>query len=390
MPGFELIGTEEKEELLKIFDESNGVMFAHGFDALRKGHFRVREFEGQFAQKMHGKYAQAVSSGTTALVAAMKALGVKAGDEVITQSFTFVATVEAILFLGATPILTEIDDTYNMDPDDLKSKINKRTKLIVPVHMAGVPARMDEIMSIAQQHNLYVLEDNAQGIGASYKGKPLGSIGDIGTFSLDFGKTITTGEGGIILTNNQELYQFVREFHDHGHEYNPSVGRADDTRKTWGLNFRMSELNAAVGIAQLRKVDFIVSQSQKNKNIIQNNLSDIPGISFRTVPDGAIESGDALYFSFDNKERVNKVLIKLKEMGIGTKNIPDALKWHFASEWEHIFNDHPTYKETYKNAWPKSKDLLSRTIALPVMVKWTEQQLNDFISKVKTAILSAT
>jgi 8-amino-3,8-dideoxy-alpha-D-manno-octulosonate transaminase len=387
MPGFEVIDEKERQAVDRIFTHGNGILFAHGFDALREK-FYVREFETSFAKRMGAHYALAVSSGSAALVVALKALGIKPGDEVITQSFTFVATVEAILMLGATPVITEVDDTYNMDPKDLATKISPKTKAIIPVHMAGVPARMDEICQIARESNIFVLEDTAQGIGGTVNGKMCGTIGDIGIYSLDFGKTITCGEGGVVVTNNKALYQRCLEFHDHGHEYNPAVGRAEDTRSTWGLNFRMNEMSAAVASVQLSKLDSIISKAQKVKTHIQSALLEMDSeIVFRSLPANSQENYDSIVFSLPTIEKTQVILANLKEHGIGTKNVPDALRWHFAGHWEHMFENQPLYEDCYETAWPNSEQLLSRSIALPVMVSWDEEQLDDYIGKLKQCFL---
>ena len=387
MPGFEVIGNEEREALNEIFDADRGILFAHGFEALRNNNFRVRDFEKAFAHRLGAAHAQAVSSGSTALYVALKSLGVGPGDEVITQSFTFVATVEAILMAGATPVITEIDETFNMSPDDLERKVTDCTKVIIPVHMAGVPAAMRPILAIAKKHNVKVLEDTAQGIGAKYDGRYLGTLGDAGCFSLDFGKTITSGEGGMVLTNDESLFRESLAFHDHGHEYNPHVGRADDTRHSWGFNFRMTEMQAAVGLAQLKKLDRIIDRSRANKTRIEQAIfAGVPDVRFRTVPEGGEENYDSIYLIFESPERTKRALANLKASGLGTKNVPDALKWHFAGAWEHMFSDVPAYRDNFATAWPESTRLLERSIALPVMVNWDDTFLSQHIKKLVPAL----
>ncbi|MDI6732077.1 MAG: DegT/DnrJ/EryC1/StrS family aminotransferase, partial [Candidatus Margulisbacteria bacterium] len=279
MPGFELIGEEEKQAVIEVFDKG-GVLYRYGLNAKRQDIFRVDEFEKKIAEKVGVKHALCVCNGTAALKLALFALGVRDGDEVITQSFTFIATVEAILELGAVPVITEIDASLNMDPVDLEKKITPKTKVIIPVHMAGVPAKMDEIMLIAKKHNLKVLEDSCQALGGSYKGKPLGTIGDAGAYSLDVGKIITTGEGGVLVTNDVDIYQKAREYSDHGHECNPSVPRGEDTRTIWGFNYKVTELHGAVGMAQLKKLDHILKKQRDNKGKIKLGIKDIKGIEF--------------------------------------------------------------------------------------------------------------
>ena len=187
---------------------------------------------------MKSKNSLAVSSGTAALRVALAALNIKNGDEVITQSFTFVATVEAIIEARATPICTEIDKTLNMDPSDLLEKINKKTKAVIVVHMLGTPCRIKEIKKICDSKKIPLIEDTAWGIGAKVDNRFLGTWGDIGTFSFDFAKTLTTGEGGMLLFKNKELLKKASAWHDHGHENNPQVPRWEDTRSSSGFNFR--------------------------------------------------------------------------------------------------------------------------------------------------------
>ena len=213
MPGWELIGKEEQKEINDIFHDSNGVLFAHGFNERRKNIFRVRNFEAEINKYFKVKHSLATTSGTMAQYIAMKAMGIGVGDEVITQSFTFVATIETIISLGATPIKTDIDETFNMDPIDLENKISNKTKLIIPVHMLGNQCLMDEINNIGKKYKIPVMEDACEGLGGTYKGKLLGTVSEVGIFSLDFGKTITTGEGGLILTNNKSLEKICRKFH---------------------------------------------------------------------------------------------------------------------------------------------------------------------------------
>ncbi|RJR34762.1 MAG: aminotransferase class I/II-fold pyridoxal phosphate-dependent enzyme, partial [Desulfobacteraceae bacterium] len=219
MPGFEIIGEEEKQEILDVL--SRKVLFRYEFHDQRKGIYKVKEFEREFARYCGAKYALAVSSGTAALRVALAALGVGPGDEVITQGFTFVATWESVLDAGAVPVFTEVDDTFCMDPGDLEKKITSRTRAILPVHMCGGQARIQEIVKIAAKHSIPVLEDTAQSCGGRLNGKGLGTFGKAGAFSFDAVKTLTTGEGGMIVTDDEALYMRASEYHDHGHLHDP-------------------------------------------------------------------------------------------------------------------------------------------------------------------------
>ena len=383
MPGVELIGEEERQAVIDIFNKG-GVLYRYGLDDKRQHIFRVDEFEKKLAEKVRAKYALCVCNGTAALKISLLALGVKAGDEVITQSFTFIATVEAILELGAVPVMTEVDKSLNMDPEDLKKKITKKTKAIIPVHMAGVAAKMDEIMAIAKKHKISVLEDSAQAFGGTYQGKHLGTIGQVGIYSTDIGKTITTGEGGIVVTNDKNIYLKTREYSDHGHEQNPKVPRGEDTRSTWGFNYKVTELHGAIGMAQLKKLDFILESQRQNKNRIKRGISDIKNIEFREVHNPQGDVSDTLIFFTESRGKASVFAKKLVEKGLGTKNLPDAINWHYAGTWTHIFDDYPEYKgKDLEKAWPQSTDYLRRAIALPIMVKMDDQRIDFIIQTVR-------
>lgn len=384
MPGWELIGKEEKEAVNEIFDKSNGVLYRYGLNQRRNNIFRVNNFEKELAKKLGVKYCLFVCNGTAALKIALIAMGVRPGDEVITQSFTFVATVEAILELGAKPVITEVDKSLNMDPTDLKKKITKKTKVIIPVHMAGVGARMDSIMQIAKEKNIYVLEDSCQALGARYKGKFLGTIGDAGAYSLDIGKIITAGEGGVMVTNDKNIYLKAKEYSDHGHKDKPNVPRGEDTHLSWGFNYKVTELQGAVALAQLRKIDVILSFQKKNKKIIKKGLLDIDGIEFRELPDAEGDASDTLIFFAKNGRKALDFARKFKEKGFGTKNLPDALNWHFACNWQHIFYKFDEYKgKDLKEAWKQSNNLVQRAIAIPIMVNMGQKQIENIIKAVK-------
>lgn len=369
MPGFELIGREEKDLIGEIFDQSNGVLFAHGFVSLRNGRYRVREFEKAFAAKLGAGHAQAVTSGTIAQYVAMLAMGVQPGDEVITQSFTFVATVEAIIAIGAIPVIVDIDDTYNMDPTAMEQAITPKTRLIVPVHMLGNPSDMDRIQTIARQHGIPVLEDACEALGATYHGKQAGTLAEAGVYSLDFAKTITTGEGGMIVTNDPAIHKYCREFHDHGHESNPTVPRGRDTRTIPGLNFRMTEMQAAVGLAQVQKLDQIVAINRRNKGALKQVLRQSDRIQFRRITDEAGDLADTLIFNFESKALCDAFLKQYLAAGLITKNVPDAIDWHFAGTWNHMFHSVPAYRDTWRTAWARSAELLDRSVAVPIFVK---------------------
>lgn len=380
MPGAELIEKEELDEIKDVFDKG-GVLYRYGLPEARS---KVRQFEKEFQRKLNVKYAHAVTNGTSALLAALRALDIKPGDEVITQSFTFIATVEAIIERGAIPVITEVNKTLNMDPGDLESKITTATKAIIPVHMAGAPAQMDEIMSIARKHDILVLEDAAQAVGGTYRGKHLGTIGDIGIFSFDYGKPLTTGEGGMIVTNDESLFLTARAYSDHGHEQNPNLPRGRDTRQISGLNFRMMELEGAIGLAQLRKLDYIVKRLRENNKKVKEGIEDLPKIEFREIPDPEGEVGDSLIFFLENRRAAEKFAELFREKGYNTKNLPDAIDWHFSGTWDHIFRNYSRYKgKDLEKFWKTSADLLRRAIAVPILVKMNDDEINRLTDAIR-------
>ena len=381
MPGFEVFGKEEQQAINELFEKNGGILFAHAFDSIRNGIYRVREFETAFAKRMGTQYAQAVSSGTAALKVGLKALGVKRGDEVITQSFTFVATVEAILEAGATPIVVDVDETLNICPKSLEAAISDKTKAIIPVHMMGAAANMDAVMEIAQRHNLKVFEDTAQACGGTYKGRTLGTIGHIGAFSTDAGKTLMTGEGGMVVTADENLFIRARSYHDHGHEYNSSKGRDEEGALLPGFNFRMTELQGAIGLVQLSKLDMILEKQRQNKKLLKNALRDCP-FQFRKICDANGDIGDALVFFLDTVDQTNRFVEKIKEAGLGTKNLPDAIRWHFAKYWEHLFLANGSKESNWNSRWTSSAALLERAVALPIMVKTSEDDIYKTAEKI--------
>lgn len=378
MPGYELVGSEELKNIAEIFETSNGVLFPHGFDGLRNGRYRVREFERAFSDKIGVGYTQAVTSGTVAQLVAMLSMGIKAGDEVITQAFTFVATVESILAIGAVPVIVDIDDTYNMDPKELERAITPKTKLVVPVHMLGNPASMNEILAIAEKYNIPVLEDSCEALGAQYNNKYVGTLGKVGIFSLDFAKTITSGEGGLVITNDALIYKYAKEYHDHGHESNPAFPRGRDTRTIVGMNYRMTEMQAAVVSAQLYKLDYIVKQNRKNKAYLKASINS-DKITYRRITDEAGDLADTLIFNFKDRMQTQAFLEKYNQAGYGTKNIPDAIDWHFSGTWNHMFHNVSAYKDTWQTQWARSAELLLRSIAIPIYVKTSEQELQQHV-----------
>ncbi|MCK9294867.1 MAG: DegT/DnrJ/EryC1/StrS family aminotransferase [Desulfobulbaceae bacterium] len=397
MPGFEVFGEEEKKEILEVLD--TGVLFRYEFPEQRRGVYKVRTFEENFARYCGVGHAQAVTSGTSALKVALTALGVGPGDEVITQCFTFVATWEAIFDVGAVPVFAEIDDTLNMDPADLEKKITSRTRCIIPVHMLGAQARIREIKAVADKHHIPVLEDTAQAAGGSLDGKRLGSFGACGTFSFDSVKTMTTGEGGMIITDDEQLWRSMSEYHDHGHDHVPNPGtRGGEGRNFIGFNFRMMELQGAIGIAQLAKLDGMISSQKKNKAALKQAIAQIKGVTFRTILDEQGDSATFIGFFLPDAEKARAVNKVLAAGGAGAIAF-GSNTWHFYPKWEHLLAGSTLAKSGWpfsgpdgkrrviydKDALPASAALMDRLLVYQVPVKLSEQRLAQMVAALDKA-----
>lgn len=375
MPGFEVIDEKEKKAISRIFDEGK-VFFAHGFDKKRK-HYHVREFEQKLKAVFSPKMADVlcVSSGTAAIKVALKALGVGKGDEVITQSFNFIATVEAIVDTGANVVFTDIDDTLNMCPKNLQTLISKKTKAIIPVHMLGVPADMILINRIGKRNRIPVVEDACEAIGAKVAGKYVGGLSDFGVFSFDFGKMITTGEGGALFSKKKSDGKNARMYHDHGHKNIPSLPRGLDHAGLIGFNYRMTEISGAFGKVQLKKFPSILRGSKKRYHTLEKCITH-KEIKFRRVNSGSEPNYDTFVISTENKKLRNKVISLLNKAGFGTKNLPDAFNWHCAYFWEHI-------DKNIRNKEVKScHDRLRKCVAIPILVSRSIKDYKNIASDI--------
>jgi len=395
MAGAEMIGQEEINEVLEVL--KTGVLFRYNFETERKGIFKVREFEEAFARYLGSRYALGVTSGTAALKVALKAMDVGPGDEVIVPAFTFLATYEAVMEVGAVPIMADIDTSLGLDPDDIPRRLTPHTKAIIPVHMCGAPARIDRIMEVAKKHHLLVLEDTAQACGASFHGKKLGTFGDMGAFSFDYVKTLTTGEGGMVTTNDETLALRAEWYHDHGHDHK-ATNRALDGRSILGFNYRMNELQGALGLAQLKKLETIIATQRTNKERIKEALKTIKGIAFRDIPDPDGDTATFLAFNLPTEDDAKKFQQALKIQGVDTVRYKDNL-WHYVPNWEHFLSKstasskkYPFHDPSYKGKAsyrrediPQAEDILGRTLVMPINVKMSDET----IGKIQEAITKA-
>jgi 8-amino-3,8-dideoxy-alpha-D-manno-octulosonate transaminase len=395
MPGFELWGDEERKEVNEVLE--TGILMRYGFDSLRKGIWKSKELEAAICKRFGAQYAQLTSSGTSALTTAFAALGIGAGDEVIMPSFTFVASFESVLSVGATPVLVDVDETLTMNPEAVKKAISSKTKAIVPVHMCGSMADLDALLAICKEHNLILLEDACQSIGASYKGRAVGTIGHAGTFSFDFVKIMTCGEGGVVLTNDESVYIKCDGYTDHGHDHKGGADRGADQHPFIGYNYRISELHAAVGLAQVRKLDSFLDIQRRNHGQLKSILSAVPEITFRTIADPDGDSCTFLSWFLPTEEITRNVVSELKAQGALAGNFYwYDNNWHYIRKWDHLKNyvslhalsndQQAALKKLQTQDFSASDAVMSRCVSTAISLLWSEEQIRERGEKIVGAI----
>jgi 8-amino-3,8-dideoxy-alpha-D-manno-octulosonate transaminase len=393
MPGYELFGAEERKEVNDVLE--TGILMRYGFDGPRKGVWKAKELEAAICQTFGSKYAQLTSSGTTAVITALAVLGVGAGDEVIMPAFTFVASFEAVLSVGAIPVLVDVDDTLTLRPDAVRAAITPKTKCVMPVHMCGSMADLDALLAICKEHDLILLEDACQSIGATYKGRHLGTIGHAGTFSFDFVKIITLGEGGVVLTNSEDVYTKADGYTDHGHDHK-GVDRGADLHPFLGTNYRISELHAA-GLAQIRKLGQFLAINRKNHSRLKELLSAVPEISFRTIPDPSGDSCTHLTWFLPTEELTRAVVAELKQQGILAGNFYwFDNNWHYIRKWDHLRqiaslnnlsdSQRQALQKLSTTSFAPSDQIMSRCISTAISLLWSDEQTQEKGEKIVAAV----
>lgn len=338
---------------------------------------KITEFERRVADYVGAKYAVAVNSGTAALHIACLAAGIKEGDEVITSPITFVASSNCVLYCGGVPIFADIDEaTYNIAPEEIEKKITDKTKAIIPVHYTGQPCDMDKITEIAKIHNLIVIEDAAHALGASYKGKMVGSISDMTCFSFHPVKPITTGEGGMIVTNNEELYKRLLLFRSHG------ITRDEDlmteNQGGWyyqqlelGYNYRITDISCALGLSQMDKLDGFIMKRRHIANLYNQSFSGIEGIKNPIQLEGTL-SGWHLYMIWVEPSRRKEIFDRLRQADIGV-NV------HYIPVYKHPYYQSNGYGECFLE---NSEKFYSGAISLPIHPSLTDEEQKYVIDKV--------
>ena len=372
-PGRDLIGAEELAEVAEVLASGHLSRFGPDDPSFPA---KVRRFEETVAELAGTGYALAVNSGTSALYIALVSLGVGPGDEVIVPGFTYVASISAIVYARARPVLAEVDETFDLDPADVEARVTPRTRAIIAVHMLGNPARIAELRAVADRHGLALIEDCAQAFGATYHGRWVGAHGAAGTFSFNESKTITCGDGGLIVTSDEALYRRMFAMHDQGHSPNRR-GIEIGVRPFLGLNFRMAELQGAVLLAQVRKLDQILNHLRANRDLVQEIIGDLPGIRFRTLPDPDGDIATHLVVIFPDAAIARAVTAKLGSSTFSTSG------WHVYTQMEHVLTGRtitgrgcpfdcpctdPTAPDYHAGMLPATDGLLERSMSFAIGV----------------------
>lgn len=396
MPGTELFGAEERKEVNDVME--TGVLFRYGHDAQRNNHWKAKDFEAEVKKLTGAKFAHAMSSGSTAIATALAASGIGTGDEVIVPPFTFIASIEAVLFIGAIPIFAEIDETLCLSAAGIEKAITPKTKGVCLVHMCGGNADMDGIMAVINKHKLILVEDAGQAFASSYKGTYTGLFGKAGSYSFDFFKIATAGEGGVLVTNDETTYKKADVYSDHGHDH---IGnnRGMENHPYLGFNYRISELHAAVGVAQTRKVPGIKESNRKNKKFLQNLLSKNSNITFAKLGDESGDSATFLNIFLPDTDSAKRTVAEMNAAGVGGFNYWFTNMYHFINQWDHMKNLQTVSKlpvqltgssqDYTKLNLPKSQEVVGRLISFGVRCTWTEAEMTALAKNIIAAVEKA-
>ena len=361
-PGRYLYGDEETKEIEDVL--RTGHLSRYGSEEDPDFNGKVIKLEENFSRITGSRYSLAVNSGTNALICGLIALGIGEGDEVLVSGYTFIASISAVFTAGADPVLVDIDKSLTMDPDDILRKITKKTKAVMTVHMTGNPCKMERILKIAKDNNLAVIEDSCQALGGKYKDRYLGTLGSIGAFSLNIHKVINTGDGGMLVTDDRELYEKSFAYHDQGH----SPLRADveiGRRKMIGVNMRMNELTGAYALGQLGKLEIILNMLRTKKQLFKTAIQDslIGEYEFREINDKG-ECATILTVIFGNKKTAEKAAELL-----GSKTLEKS-GWHVYNNMENVLelSEEKGITVNKKHCLKNADDLLGRSVNLSIGV----------------------
>jgi dTDP-4-amino-4,6-dideoxygalactose transaminase len=369
-PGGMEVGREEIAALTRVI-ESKNVFRYYG---VGDGPDEVLSFEREFAEHMGAKHALGVNAGSSALICALIGAGVGDGDEVIVPAYTWNATPNAVLASRAIPVLAEIDESLTLDPEDVERRITPRTRAILPVHMRGAPAAMEALTAIAKQHELVLIEDVCQAAGATYRGRRLGTFGDAGAFSLQFNKIITTGEGGVLITDRDDLLELALDVHDCAN----SVRRGVGLPKFAGFNFRASELTGAMARVQLTRLDGLLERMRANHARLTSSISGLPGLTLRRQNDDDGDAGIAVIAFADSPALAAEAVAALNAEGVLAMQIysPATPDLHVYPYWAPVLEALAAAGADPPDC-PRTLELLERSIHVDVSPLCEEQDLDE-------------
>lgn len=400
--GVSLFGDEERDAVLAVL-ESRSLFRYYGPNLLRK----VEAFEDASKELLGASYAVATSSGTAALRAALAALGVGCGDEVVLPALTFIASVNAVVTMGAVPVFAEIDDTLGLDPADVEAKITERTVAIMPVHLDNGACDMDPLMEIASRRGVAVIEDTAQSMGTTYKGRALGTIGDLGAFSLQLEKNVTSGEGGLVTSQDERLWLRAARYQDQGGQFVTSTGSSrseesvgDPIEPFVGENLRMTEIAGAIAEVQVRKLPELLDRQRANQRRVLTVIAGVPGLTHRRLPDPDGDGGSSVNLFLPTASAARRFVKAMRAEKIPAGQLyngqpvyltPSIVEKRTASNkggpWHCA--EHPTDVTYGPGLCPQSEDLASRAVIVPIGAAYSEADCADVatgIAKVAAAL----
>lgn len=399
LPGILAYDHEEEEAVLEVIRSRRMYRFMREDEPSQ-----CDRLEALFRAEMGCRHVLAVTSGTAALLCALQGLGVGPGDEVIVPAFGWIASVAAILGVGAVPVITEVDDSLTLDPEHVKANLSPFTKAIMPIHMRGVPANLEAMLPIAQAHGLKVLEDTAQANGGSFQGRPLGTLGDVGSFSLQASKIVTSGEGGLVITDNEEIYTRATMFHD---PFSSRLVNVPESQIMWGLNFRMNEVTAALARVQLTKRRRIIEAMRVRKDIIRHGIEDVVracGAAFRRLHDPEGDTAVALIMFMPEPDDAERVVQALQAENISADRLfaHGRVDQHVYASWASVLARREWSSQGGPWTWarrdvqydagmcPRSLDLLTRAVQIhihPTLTNVEVEETVEGIRKVMTHLL---
>jgi dTDP-4-amino-4,6-dideoxygalactose transaminase len=387
-PKWPVFSQKDKNDLIAVLDDGRMTSITGP---------KVKEFEDKYAEKFGVKYALATSNGLAALHLALSAFEIGPGDEVIVPAHTFIGTVIPVIMANAIPVFVDVElDTFNIDPSKIEEAITDRTKAIIPVHLNGLSAEMDKIMKIAKKYNLFVIEDACQAHGGYYKGKKLGTIGEIGCFSFFEDKVITTGEGGMLITDNKDYYDLARSISSYGEDLITNISDRKYEYMRIGFNYRMGSLNAALGINQLDRLDLMVEKRNKNAKYLIKNLSTVEGV----IPPKEFDYCLHAYYKFVCRIDREKISVDIKKFveSIKAERIPATTRYPKPLPLQKVFKEKCGYGKTdcpygcdkygkepafLKGSWPIAERVGKDAFVLLIHPSVEEIDLKDVVAAVK-------